>query len=294
MSKPFDASAKDLLEADPESWIAYLHLKHQGPVRVIDSDLSSVTAEADKVLRIDDPEPWLVHVELQASHDLRLAHRMLRYNVLLNYRHGLPVLSAAVLLRRSTDIPELSGGLEQRLTDGQSYLSFRYRVVRAWEQPVESILQGGLGTLPLAPLADVTIDDLPNVLSRMGERFRAEASPSESATLWSATELLLGLRYPPDVADQILQGVHHMIFGIHGIEESSTYQAILAKGRAEGEARGRAEEAKRILMIQGQKRFGLPPEPITTAIEALDLEQFERLVERLDEVSTWEELLADL
>ena len=32
-------------------------------------------------------------------------------------------------------------------------LDFRYRVIRVWELPVERLLEGNVGTLPLAPLA---------------------------------------------------------------------------------------------------------------------------------------------
>lgn len=135
MSKPFDATTRHLLEAHPESWMEYLHLPRRGTVHAINADLSTVTAEADKVLRVDDVEPWLVHVELQAGRDPRLTGRLLRYNVLLNYRHALPVQSVVVLLRREADAPDLSGALEQGLPDGRAYLTFRYHVVRTWERP---------------------------------------------------------------------------------------------------------------------------------------------------------------
>jgi regulator of protease activity HflC (stomatin/prohibitin superfamily) len=151
VTKPFDATRRDFLEAHPESWMEYLHLRRQGPVRVINADLATITAEADKVLRVEDPEPWLVHVELQDGRDSRLARRLLRYTVLLNYRHALPVFSAVVLLRPEADAPDLSGRLAHRLPRGADYLRFQYHVLRAREQPAEAVLAGGLGTLLMAP-----------------------------------------------------------------------------------------------------------------------------------------------
>ena len=65
MAKPFDATTKDLLEADPTAWLAYLGLHPHGAVEVIDSDFSTITAEADKVFRVVEPEPYLVHIEIQ-------------------------------------------------------------------------------------------------------------------------------------------------------------------------------------------------------------------------------------
>ena len=66
---------------------------------MIDSDLSTVTAEADKVFRVVGPEPYLVHIEMQSSADPTLPRRLLRYNVLLDYRHDIRVWSVAILLR---------------------------------------------------------------------------------------------------------------------------------------------------------------------------------------------------
>ncbi len=75
---------------------------------------------------------------------------MLHYNVSLHRRHGLPVASVVVLLRPEADGPLLTGGVDLAWS-GTPCLSFAYRVVRTWEQPVEAVLAGGLGTLPLAP-----------------------------------------------------------------------------------------------------------------------------------------------
>ncbi len=88
-----------------------------------------------------------------------------------------------------------------------------------------------------------------------------------------------------------------MILGIRGIEESSVYQDIFAKGRAEGEARGRAEgefeEARRILLRQGRKKLGEPDERVLALVAGLgDLERLNRLLDRILDVATWDELLA--
>ncbi|MGE5754483.1 MAG: hypothetical protein ACM35G_02020 [Planctomycetaceae bacterium] len=83
------------------------------------------------------------------------------------------------------------------------------------------------------------------------------------------------------------------ILGIHGIEESSIYQKIQAEGMAKEIAQGSTQEAKRILMRVGQKRFGPPEAGVVAAIEDItDRERVEALIERLDEVSSWEALLA--
>jgi hypothetical protein len=74
LSKPCDSTAKDLLEADPPAWLALIGIDPPGPVRVVDSDLATVTASADKVLLVEGPSPFLVHYEFQASRVVSQLH----------------------------------------------------------------------------------------------------------------------------------------------------------------------------------------------------------------------------
>ncbi|HEX8203516.1 MAG TPA: hypothetical protein VF590_23775 [Isosphaeraceae bacterium] len=286
MSKPFDAATRYLLEAHPDAWLGHLGWPRAWPVRVINAELSTITSEADQALRVEAPEPWLLHIELQSGHDRDLARRLPRYNVLLDGRHDLPVQSVVVLLRPEADAPGLTGTHQRRLPGGDVYHDFRYKVARAWRQTVAAVLEGGLGTLPLAPLADVSAADLPGVIRRMDERLGREAAPPDADMLWTATYLLMGLRYTREFTSQLLQGVR-------GMRESVTYQAILEEGEAKGRAEGRAEEAKRMLLRVGQKRFGPPGAAILAVIEAIaEPERAEALTERALDVSGWEELLA--
>src|SRR2546422_703356 len=105
MAKPFDATLKALVEAYPRDWLDQLGWPGTPAVDVIDADLSTVTAQAAKVLRLRAPTPRLLHLELQASRDPVLARRMLKYSVLLHDRHELPVRSVVVLLRPEADTP---------------------------------------------------------------------------------------------------------------------------------------------------------------------------------------------
>ena len=70
--------------------------------------------------------------------------------------------------------------------------------------------------------------------------------------------------------------------------ESVTYQAILREGAREGSA----NEARKILLTQGRKRLG----PTNAAIEetvnnTAEIEHLEKLIDKLFEVKSWEELL---
>jgi predicted transposase YdaD len=109
------------------------------------------------------------------------------------------------------------------------------------------------------------------------------------------------MNHPKELVKALTQEITTMVLGIHGIEDSSVYQDIFAKGRAEGraegEARGRAEgeveEARKTLLRLGHKRLGPLDQSLEGRIAAIgDLDRLDDLIDRLLEVATWEELLA--
>ena len=102
----------------------------------------------------------------------------------------------------------------------------------------------------------------------------------------------MGLEYEEGFSRQMLQGVRSM-------KESVTYQAILEEGRVQGvvvgREEGRADEARRILLSLGTKRFGKPPVKVRRRIALLaESAVLERLATRLLDVESWADLLAGL
>jgi predicted transposase YdaD len=294
MPHSYDATGKTLVETFPADWLNQFGLGPVTDVEVISADLATVSSLADKVIRVNEASPWLAHIELQASDDHNLPRRLLRYNVLLGEKHGLPVHTVLVLLRPEADGTYLTGKLELRSPRPGCSLSFEYQVVRLWQLPAAVYLQGGLGTLPLAPLGQVQTDALPSVIKAIEVRVEQEATPALAGSLWVCTFVLMGLRYPRELTKHLLQGVQAM-------KESVTYQAILeegeergiAKGEAKGEAKGNLNEARKLLLRLGTRRFGAPSANVKTAIEAIaDLERLELLIERVLDIGGWEELLA--
>ncbi len=232
---------------------------------VVDADLATITAAADRVLRVCEDPPWLLHLELQSSRDPDLLLNLPAYNILLERRHGVLVRTVVVLLRKSADWPELTGTFQRRFRGEPPYLVFRYEVVRVWQLSPEVFLRGGLGILPLAPLSAVDEAALPGVIRRMDERIRAEATADEAGALWTAADVLMGLRFSRRLATQLLQGVH-------GMKESVTYHDLIQLGR---------------------RRFGTPSTATETALRSItDPDRLARMIGALLDVSTWEELLA--
>jgi hypothetical protein len=300
-----------LIELDPAAWLRFLRVPISDPdrVRVIDSNVSTVTAEADKVLWVDDPVPWIEHIELQAGRDGDLPERVHWYSTSLGYPRKVPVHTTIVLLRPAADGPELSGTFEKRDRRGDVYDWFRYDVVRIWEQRVEDVLAAGLPVLPLAPVSSVPPAKIPELLTAILQRLVGEASPGDAATPWAATRVLMGLRYSNDQVRDLTKGLSAMILGIRGIEESSVYQDIFAKGVAQGEVegeargeargetrgevKGRLSEAREAVLLVGRKRFGHPDEQVVSRLDAVqNVDQLNAMLERILDLSNWQELLA--
>lgn len=280
MSKPFDATLKGMLEANPPDWAALVGFPGRR-VDIVDADVSTFTGAADKVLRVRGEPDWLLALDFQTGPDASLPRRMHVYNALLEDRHGLLVRSVAILLTRRANLTALDGRYRRQFPDEEPHLDFRYQVIRVWELQAEALLNGGLATLPLAPLADVGRNELSGVIDRMAKRFRQ--ANRQTPDLWAASFVLMGLRYDKPLIERLLREIGMM-------EESVTYQAIIRKG----EERGVRIGEQRALLIQGTEWFGAPAAAIRAAIESIaDSARLEQLLVRIREVNSWEELLAE-
>lgn len=277
MNPSYDPTLKTLVETSPTDWLPLLGLPRKR-VTVENTDLATVvTGAVDKVLRVHDQPEYLLHFDFQSGHDSAMPPPRLRlYDSVLDYRHDRPVLSVAVLLRPEADSPQLTGLFERRFPGQETMALLRYRVLRVWQLPVESLLTGGVGTLPLAPVSDVPQSRAPDVIRRMKERLSQER-PRRAGDLWAATFVLLGLRYSKAFARLLFQEVI-------GMKESVTYQAIVHEGRL--------SEARQVLFRLGKRRFGDADEATTTALNAIDdVRKLDKLIDRILDVNSWRELL---
>jgi hypothetical protein len=139
--------------------------------------------------------------------------------------------------------------------------------------------------LPLAPIGAVSEAELPGVIEAMKEKLAAPRYRKAAGQMWTAVDVLMGLRYDRVLIEQLLRGVR-------GMKESVTYQAIVE----EGVVKGRLEEARRIVLLLGEHLYNQPASASGRAqVEAVNsVELLERLTERVHRVRSWEELLADV
>jgi predicted transposase YdaD len=300
MSLPFDATLKELVRRYPSDWLAALELDAQLPVRALDVDLSTVSAGADTVLGIGDPLSSLVHIEFQSSRDRSLSRRLLMYNALLHERFEVPVHSTVVLLRRQADEPAMNGRLQYETQGGRAGIDFRFEVMRIWQRPATTMLMGGLGMVPLAPLGELPSGSprdavLTGLLRRIDERLEAELPPAEAQRLLMAAWVLIGMRVPRSKL-KLFQEALTMV----DLRDSSTYQLIVEEGMAKGMEKGmergmekgKAAGLRTMLLQIGARRLGSPATAVQEPLNAIDdIGRLQRMGERVLDVATWQELL---
>jgi predicted transposase YdaD len=237
------------------------------------------------VLRVGDR--GILHIDFQSGPDAALPRRLLMYNALLHEAYALPVHTVVVLPRPGTGHTGLRGTVSYQMVPRRGRMAFRFEVIRLWQRPVEELLAGGLGVVPLAPLGKLPAGvrspaGLEGVVERLVARVTREAAPEEGAELLTAALVLTGLRVPKPKVAELFRGVQAM-------RESSGYQLILDEGREEGALR----QTRKLLLQLGRLKLGAPGADVETAIQAIDdLARLERMSARLLNVTTWEELLA--
>ena len=91
--------------------------------------------------------------------------------------------------------------------------------------------------------------------------------------------VLMGPRHPRESRDDLLRGVH-------GMEDSVTYQAIVEKGEIRG--------LQRTLLQLGRKRFGQPDDATSLSIRSIQsVERLDKLAERILEANSWSDLFSE-
>lgn len=286
----YDPTIKTIVEASPSDWVRVFR-QPMGPTKVVDADIATtVRGAADKVIRVEAEPNYLLHLDFQAGHfSSRMPLSLQLRNVAMQYRHELAVVTGLVLLKPEADSPQWIGELRSMLPNHEPETTFRYRILRVWEQPPDEFLKG-MGTLPLAPVCAVTNKQIPEIIREVRAKL---ADHPLAPDLWAATYVLLGLKYSSEFASMVLQGVLTM-------KESVTYQAIIAEGRAEGRAEGHAtgvvegavDEAMKLLLRLGTIRFGPPSKANLASLKSItDLSRLEELSERILIVDSWQKLL---
>jgi hypothetical protein len=248
--------------------------------------------EADLAARVrtisGEPELILVHTEVEQHRGPEFGDRMWEYNVLLQLREELPVLSVAVQLRTGT--PGLS--LE---THRRSLFGLTYRFLEYWQVGLRDL--DGDAYVQAGPLLGAAL----SVLMRPGPEGRAMLK-FRAAQRIAAGDL--------DEARQYLLLNVVETYAELSMAEQAEYQAMLTEeggaevemvemtwgdrkiheGIVEGGLRAKREIARRLI----GRRFAAVPPAIEQRIAQADEATLDRLLDRVVLAHDLDELLAGL
>ena len=293
--KPFDVASKKLIQDYPEDWLRFLGVTSTD-FEIIDTDLSTVVASSDKAFLLRGEKPEILHIEIVSSYKADAPIQFLEYSVILLRRHALPIRTIVILLSQDCDGPALRTTFKAVDATDEWYLQFRFRTIQAWKIPYRVFLNGGLGTMPFALLSDDAQEQLPQIVSEIKRRIETETDVAKGEELWASMYLLMGLKLSSAVTDTLMKGVF-------GMENSTTYQAIIAEGELRGEARGEAKGEARgeatalqgsILRI-GTKFIGKPDLGVQRKIKSVFSPQILAGIEEVAlEAKSWEEIVAKI
>lgn len=238
------------------------------------------------MFRVNGPQPAVLHLELEANPRLGIPRELLRYNTLIDHQYELPVETVLVLMRPKARASDMTGRYVRSGVGGNAITDFRYHIERVWERPADYWLKAGLGLLPLSLLTDEATADLEPAVGRFRDALFA-GTPDEGVRqrVIGASYFLSGLRY-----DQARMISLFERFSM-ALEDSTTYQATIAKGRAEGITQGEIRALRATVLRQGTKKFGPPPTEIAVALEGIaDVTRLEQLADRLLDATDWSDL----
>lgn len=282
MALTFDATLKDMGRDSPQGFLAAFDRPPTGPVKLLNVDLSTVTASADLILGLAEPLKEIVQLDFQSSAAAWKHADLMVYNALLFAHYHVPVHTVVILLRPEAAHSNLNGVLRYAPRPQRGNMDFRYEVVRLWERPAEELLAADVSVTPLALLGrlpeGVSLEDgLTSVAGRFAERLTREAPPERVKKLLTDALLLTGLRVRRDVAARIFRGVRIM-------QESDTYLMILDEGRE--------KEARNAVLFIGEERWGSPEESVKSQLNNItDLDRLERMIRRAVKAANWQEIL---
>jgi hypothetical protein len=283
MTMTFDATLKDMGRDSPLGFLAAFDQPSALPVKLLNVDLSTVTAAADLILGLGDPLAEIVQLDFQSSAKAWKHADLMVYHALLFAHYHVPVHTIIILLRPEAAHSNVNGVIRYAPRPGRGSMEFSYQVVRLWERPAEELLRADLGVVPLAMLGrlpeDLSLEEgLTAVAQRVVERITQDVPPDRARKLLTDAYLLTGLRLRRDAAARIFRGVRAM-------QESDTYLAILDEGQE--------KYARKAVMLVGQERLGPPPEEIKTRLEGIaDLERLDRMLCRALKAANWDDILA--
>jgi hypothetical protein len=286
MPKPFDTTLKDLFTQNPSDLAPLLGIGAV-PLRLLPTNLVA-NLDTDLVLGVGDPIRGVIDLNFQVRWDEETPYRLFCYNSLLHREHRVPIHSVVVLLKARENDLRLDHGIRYALFPERGRMEFALEVIRLWEQPLERMLTGGLGLLPLATLAAMPegvsrADAMPEILRRIQERLARESTQEQGDQFRTWTCTLAGIHLTESEIREIVRRSQSMIDDI--LKESSFWTVL--KELAECKA------LQEQIIRRGTRKFGgMDKEVEAHLAEIGDLPHLERMLDSTFTANSWDEVLA--
>lgn len=190
-------------------------------------ELVAVTRRLDFVVKLErEGETYLRHLEFEMRLRGDLASRMFEYDAALAARHGLPVVSTAIVLKPPAP-PRLTYEEQVR---GHTVCWRRIRVVRLWRMKPSTAMRLGIGGAALVGL--MGRPDI-RVVEAAARRIEAGAPSRQYRDLSAVLRMLSQGRYTARELEQVVP--REVVMG------SDLMAEVRRAGRAEGRAVGLAK-----------------------------------------------------
>ena len=260
-------------------------------------ELAATHRQVDALLSIRLPSSQCVlHLDFQAGKDgRRVPRHLLEYSVDITRKHNLPVHTCLILLSPRADSPAITGEYRCRVSGLENCISYSYAVIRLWKVPLDELLIPGSSMAAVGVLADFgerSLQDFGIAITQCILTIQNESTQLENFGL---AYKLAGMRFNPETAEAIFERQMTML------EQSSTAQHLLRRGRIEGREEGREEGLALWLLVGARKHFietatlffGPIPEISSLRINTAQEADRSQWTSQLRTAKSWDELLIE-
>jgi predicted transposase/invertase (TIGR01784 family) len=249
----FDSLCKFLAENFSNDFATWLLGESISLTELSPSELSLEPIRADALILLQSDQVVL-HIEFQTQPKADIPFRMIDYRLRVYRRFPQKRMHQTVIYLQQT-----ASELVQQTAFTLENTRHDFGVIRLWEQATDVFLQYP-GLLPFAVLSQT--NDRIQVLRQVAQEIDRIADQRIQSNIAASTFILAGLVLEEEAIGQILRR--------DLMQESVTYQAIKAEGRAEG----RAEECQEVAI--NLLKEGIPLETIAR-VTGLSIEQVQQL-----------------
>jgi predicted transposase YdaD len=251
----YDSTFKSLADDDPRGLLflfSGIPLTADVVIEPLPREVTAPALQVDHIYRIKTADrQWIWHIEVQTHYKSDLPERILQYDLLLAVKYpGEEIRSTLVLLVERTTPRSVQAEIEADL--GGLRVRAEFQVIRMWELDPKPVIESGRpDLLPWVGLMQSSPAEFLTALHRVGM--------SGDPKLRAQTVLLGGLRYDKQGIEAVLRRIGDMFITADILRESSVTKDFIREleenAIASGTARGRVEEARRLIRTLVALRF---------------------------------------